>query len=76
MKYSVETYSAIFSSIAELLIYWKTKWNIPLTYNETMWDVNIEALTGKPGVWTHVSYRKEKSDLHPHSEVISMLQSL
>jgi hypothetical protein len=63
-------------TIKELLIYWNGRYNIPLNYNLSVWDINLEALNGKPGVWTHINYRKDKSDLHPQSEVISMLQSL
>ena len=41
-----------------------------------MWDVSKNALTGKPGVWSHTSYRFDKSDIHPQQEVIDMLKSL
>ena len=61
---------------AELLLLWKNKWNIPLTYNEDMWDVNVGALSGKPGVWTHTSFRSDKSDCFPQPELIEMLKSI
>lgn len=63
-------------SIQKLLRYWHDRYNIPLNYNEKMWDVNNEALNGKSGVWTHVSYRDDKSDCHPQPELIHMLKSL
>jgi hypothetical protein len=63
-------------TVRELLIYWNQKYNIPLNYNSDMWDVNVDALRGKPGVWTHVSFRPDKSDCHPQKELIEMLQSL
>jgi len=71
-KYTNEQIEAV----RKLLVYWKSKYNIPLKYNDNMWDVNEEALNGVPGVWTHVSYRNDKSDCHPQPELISMLRSL
>lgn len=50
--------------------------NIPLNYNEDMWDLSLSALKNKPGVWTHVSFRPDKSDCHPQPEMIAMLKSL
>lgn len=65
-------------TVGELLLYWNMMYNIPLTYNPTMWDVTREALGGKPGVWTHCSYRpaNEKTDAHPQPELIDMLSIL
>ncbi len=63
-------------TVKELLLLWKERYNISLTYNEDMWDVSKDALTGKPGVWTHTSYRSDKSDCHPQPELIEMLKSL
>ena len=71
-KYTNEQLEAV----QKLLIYWKSRYKIPLTYNPSMWDVNEDALAGKPGVWAHVSYRKDKSDCHPQPELIAMLKSL
>jgi hypothetical protein len=65
-------------TVGELLLFWKQKYSIPLTYHEQMWDVSQEALSGVPGVWTHVSYRpaNAKTDLHPQPEVIEMLKTI
>jgi N-acetyl-anhydromuramyl-L-alanine amidase AmpD len=71
-KYTNEQIEAVY----KLLIYWKSRYKIPLTYNEDMWDVNRDALSGTPGVWTHVSFREDKSDCHPQPELIAMLKSL
>ncbi len=72
-----EKYSdAQLKSLGEMLILWNKKYNIPLTYNKDMWDVNKQALSGKTGVWTHVSFRQDKSDCHPDTNLISMLKSL
>jgi N-acetyl-anhydromuramyl-L-alanine amidase AmpD len=60
----------------KLLLYWKKMFNIDIKYNPNMWDVNEDALNGKNGLWTHVSYRKDKSDCHPQPELIDMLKSL
>jgi len=63
-------------AVRQLLVYWNSRYKIPIKYNENMWDVNQDALKGKGGVWTHVSYRDDKSDCHPQSELINMLKSL
>jgi len=65
-------------TIGELLLYWGIRYEIPLTYNEDMWDLSARALDGNPGVWGHVSYRPApaKSDPHPQPELIEMLKTL
>ena len=72
-------YDAQLQTLGELLLYWKERYTtIPMTYNESMWDVSQEALSGTPGIWTHVSYLPApiKYDCHPQSELISLLQTL
>jgi len=71
-KYTEKQLEAVY----KLLVYWKSRYGIPLTYNPAMWDVSKDALAGKTGVWTHVSYRADKSDCHPQPELIAMLKSL
>lgn len=63
-------------STARLTIYLCDKFGIPKTYNVSIWDVSKEALSGKPGIFSHISYRNDKSDLHPMPEIINMLKSL
>ncbi len=63
-------------TLKELLIYWGDRYNIPLDYNEDMWDVSKNALENKPGIWSHTSFRFDKSDLFPQKEMIDMLKSL
>jgi hypothetical protein len=41
-----------------------------------MWDLSNDALAGKKGVYTHVSFRTDKSDMHPQPELIEMLKNL
>ncbi len=61
-----------------LLTYWKQgKYHyIPFKYNDDIWDVNDRALAGNPGLFTHCSYRSDKSDCHPQPELIEMLECL
>lgn len=75
--YGFEKYTdAQIESVRQLLVYWGDKYNIPLNYNHSMFDVSNEALSGKSGVWTHTSFRKDKSDCHPDDGLIQMLKSL
>lgn len=65
-------------TVGELILYWKMKYNIPLTYNEDMWDVSQRALEGTPGIWTHCSYSppSQKTDCHSQPDLIEMLKTL
>ena len=42
----------------------------------TGFELNTDALAGKPGIWSHTSVRKDKFDVHPQDELIAMLKSL
>lgn len=68
--------NAQIQSVGELVLYLAKKYNIPLKYNEDMWDVSKTALGGNAGIYTHTSYRNDKSDCHPQSELINLLKSL
>jgi len=75
--YGFEKYTdAQIEAVRELLVFWNERYKIPLKYNADMWDLSDKAMSGTPGVWTHVSYRKDKSDCHPQPELIQMLKSL
>jgi len=63
-------------SIAKITIYLCDKFGIDKSYQPDMWDVSKNALNGKSGIYSHVSFRQDKSDLHPQPEVIEMLKSL
>lgn len=63
-------------AVRKLLVFWCAKYNISSTYNADMWDFSPKAMTGAAGVWTHVSFRSDKSDCHPQPELITMLKSL
>jgi hypothetical protein len=41
-----------------------------------MWEVTSKALNLEEGIFTHASYRKDKSDCFPQYELIDMLKSL
>ena len=63
-------------STRKLLLFWGQKLNIPLKYDEKIWDVYPKALRGEPGVYSHVSVRYDKSDVFPQPELIEMLKTL
>lgn len=63
-------------STRKLLLYLGKKHKIPLNYNSDMWYVDKAALSGEPGIWSHTSYRFDKTDAHPQDDLIKMLQNL
>lgn len=63
-------------SVRLLLLELNKKHGIPLDYNEDIWGLTNRALTAVPGVYTHNSVRRDKSDVYPHPKLIEMLQSL
>lgn len=76
-KYYHAYTDAQIESVRQLLIYWNKIWNIPITYNEDdMWNISKNALTLTPGLYTHNSYRRDKSDISPQPKMIEMLKSL
>ena len=75
-KYYHNYTDAQIESTKQLLLLWKEKFNIPLTYNEDIWDITPRALKGEAGVYTHNSVRKDKVDIYPHPKMIEMLKSL
>ena len=64
------------TTLEYLLKYLGEEYNIPLKYMPQMWNTCCEALEGVPGVYTHTSYRSDKSDCHPQPELIDMLSNL
>jgi N-acetyl-anhydromuramyl-L-alanine amidase AmpD len=75
-KYFEKYSSAQIESVGRLVVYLCEKWGIDKTYQPDMWDVSMNALSGKSHIYTHCSFRSDKSDLHPQPEMIQMLQSL
>jgi len=78
MGYNVyEKYTdAQIESLRKLLVFWCDKFKIPKTYNEDMWDVSMKALSGESHIWSHSSFRSDKSDVSPQPNLIAMLKSL
>ena len=75
--YGFEKYTpAQIESVRQLLRFWNTKYKIPLDYNSDMWDISKRALSGTAGIFAHTSVRKDKSDVHPQPELITMLKNL
>lgn len=63
-------------SLRQLMIFLGNKYSIPLKYKgDTMFDYSPLAFT-EPGVWTHVSVRKDKTDMYPSPKLIAMLKTL
>lgn len=77
-KYFEKYNEAQIKTVGELLLLWHIKYGIPLDYQANMWDVSNDALLGKAGVWSHVSFRpySDKSDCHPDAQLITMLKTL
>jgi len=75
-KYFHNYTDAQIAAVKDLLLLWKQRYNIPLTYNPDIWDITPRALRGEAGVFTHNSVRRDKVDIYPHPKMIQMLQSL
>jgi N-acetyl-anhydromuramyl-L-alanine amidase AmpD len=75
-KYFHNYTDAQIASVKDLLLLWKDKYGIPLTYHEDIWDICPRALKGEKGVYTHNSVRTDKVDIYPHPKMIAMLKSL
>lgn len=76
-KYYHAYTDAQIESTKQLLLYWKETYGIDLTYREQdMWSVSDRALKGENGVYTHNSYRRDKTDISPQPKMIEMLKSL
>jgi hypothetical protein len=76
-KYWHSYTDAQIESVKNLLLYWRDLYDIDLTYDyDKLFTVNNDALTGKNGLYTHNSYRKDKVDIYPCPRMIEMLKSL
>lgn len=75
--YGFQKYTdAQIESLRQLIVFWNGTHGIPIHYNEDMWELSRNALNGKPGIYSHVSYRLDKSDSFPQVELVKMLKSL
>lgn len=63
-------------AVRELLVLWRDRYNIDMTYNQDIWDVTKRALSGQNGLYTHNSVRADKTDVYPHPGLVAMLKEL
>ena len=63
-------------STRQLLVYLCDTYNIPKEYRKEIFAIDTEAFKGTPGIYTHNSVRKDKSDIYPCPRMIAMLQNL
>lgn len=76
-QYYERYYDVQMDALEDLLVYLCNTYNISKEYNCDMWDVSANALSGKNGIWTHVSYReKDKWDMHPLPRLVKILEEL
>jgi hypothetical protein len=53
------------------------RFQIPVNYDyDEMFSVSRLALSGVPGIYTHNSYKKDKSDISPQPKMLGMLNTL
>lgn len=63
-------------STRQLVTYLCKTYDIPKAYRAEIFDIDVEAFKGTPGIYTHNSVRKDKSDIYPCPRMIKMLQNL
>lgn len=63
-------------STRQLVTYLCKNYDIPKTYRAEIFAIDKEAFKGTPGIYTHNSVRKDKSDIYPCPRMIKMLQNL
>lgn len=57
--------------------YFSEKFEIPITFEyDKFFKYSKEAIDGDAGLFSHVSYRKDKSDCHPQPSLIEALKSM
>jgi N-acetyl-anhydromuramyl-L-alanine amidase AmpD len=63
-------------STRQLLVYLCDTYNISREYRAQIFSLDKEAFKGTPGIYTHNSVRKDKSDIYPCPRMIQMLENL
>jgi N-acetyl-anhydromuramyl-L-alanine amidase AmpD len=63
-------------STRQLLDYLCETYDIPKEYRSEIFALDKEAFKGTPGIYTHNSVRKDKSDIYPCPRMIEMLKKL
>lgn len=65
------------ATVKELLQYLTAEWNIPTCYKgDQMFELDMRAFEGEPGIWTHTSVRADKTDCYPSPQLIKMLKEV
>jgi hypothetical protein len=64
------------STLGELLEYLMAKHSIQANYRSDIWNPSRRAMTGEEGIFSHTSFRPDKSDAHPQAELVNLLKSL
>lgn len=64
------------NALKDILEFWVKRYKISPKYSDKIWEVYKPALRGDSGIFTHTSYRSDKSDCHPQPELISTLKNL
>jgi N-acetyl-anhydromuramyl-L-alanine amidase AmpD len=76
-EYFAEYTEKQINATIELLKYLTDRFEIPKSVKpEDFNDVSVEALTAVPGIYSHVSFRQDKSDIHPQGNFIEELIKL
>jgi N-acetyl-anhydromuramyl-L-alanine amidase AmpD len=76
-KYWHNYTDAQIESVRLLLNYWCDLYKIPKkVIVQDLFSVSDKALKGESGIFTHNSYRSDKSDIYPHPKMVEMLLNL
>lgn len=68
--------NAQLKSLKELVIYLCDKYKISKKFNSDIFDINLRALDGENGIYSHTSFRSDKNDIFPQKELIEMLKEI
>lgn len=63
-------------SLGLLLKYLQTEYSIPFSYSDSIFAYSEEAMAGKKGIYTHNSFKQDKTDIYPAKNIVSLLKSL
>jgi N-acetyl-anhydromuramyl-L-alanine amidase AmpD len=63
-------------SLEYLLPYLCNELKIDYRYNPAIWDILPDSFGLKPGIYSHTSFRFDKSDIYPDERIIKLLKSI
>jgi N-acetyl-anhydromuramyl-L-alanine amidase AmpD len=65
------------TTLKRLITYLTIKYDIPQTYKgDRMFELDMRAFEGEPGIWTHTSVRVDKTDCSPQPDLIKVLKEI